>query len=142
MKRVFRQTVLTDGEPDMIALLKTIVAHRASQDGGQGEIHPRGDAYARISGRDYQIRAWSLRGIALAPGATPLVSGQKAQASIVLRDFHDPDGELRISLDIVVESIAPTGLRARWGKMANRDRELMKMYYERKTKRLAAANAR
>ncbi len=56
----------------------------------QRRLRPHGDSYARIDGRDFAIRNWSEEGVLLTPYVGPLVQGQRAVLSVVIRDWHDP----------------------------------------------------
>ena len=62
----------------------------------QRRLEPRGDSYARIDGRDHPIRNWSEDGLLVAPYAGGLVAGQRATLSVVISDWHDPHGVLRL----------------------------------------------
>jgi hypothetical protein len=96
------------------------------------ELTPRGDSYVRIDGSDYCIRTWNPTGFLIAPYSGALVAGQVARVRFVLRDFHDPEGELRIDDQVVIESIDAAGLRARWWHLPARKKITIASYFTNK----------
>lgn len=98
------------------------------------EIRPRGDSYVRIGGNDYAIRGWTPHGFHAAPYSGALVQQQFADVALVLRDYHDPDGELRIEDRVFIERIDESGLHARWWWLPERKKSEIAAYFEKKTK--------
>lgn len=96
------------------------------------ELAPRGDSYVRIDGADHGIRTWNAAGFLIAPYTGGLVAGQIARVRFVIRDFHDPAGELRIDDQVVIESIDAAGLRARWWHLPARKKTAIASYFTSK----------
>jgi hypothetical protein len=108
--------------------LMVIEAPRSTQ-----EIRPRGDSYARISGKDYAIRGWTPRGFHVAPYVGDLVARQFADVTLVVRDFNDPDGEWRVDDGVVVDCIDESGLHAHWWLLPDRKKLLIEAYFAKKS---------
>lgn len=105
----------------------------ASERRRQRRLEPHGDSYARIDGRDHPIRNWSEEGLLLSPYIGSLVPGQRATLSVVIRDWHDPDGVLRLDgLAIVVLRIDRFGLAARFRQLQRYKAIALKQHYARK----------
>lgn len=96
------------------------------------DLKPRGDSYVRIDGTDYGVRAWNPTGFLVAPYSGALAVGQIARVRFVLRDFHDPEGDLRLDDQIRIESIGEAGLRARWWYLPARKKAEIVDYFNRK----------
>lgn len=98
-------------------------------------LRPRGDAYVRIANHDYALRAWSRTGFLAAPFDGDLVPGQKARATLVVRDFHDKDGGLTLTDEVTVQRIDGHGLMAKWRPLSPRKRALVDEYHRLKSAR-------
>ncbi len=99
----------------------------------QRRLEPHGDSYARIDGRDHPIRNWSEDGLLVSPYAGGLVAGQRATLSIVISDWHDPDGALRIDgLAVTVLRIDRYGLAVRFRRLERYKSAALKLHYARK----------
>lgn len=99
----------------------------------QRRLQPQGDSYARIDGRDHAIRNWSEDGLLIAPYVGALVPGQRATLSVVIRDWHDPDGTLRLeNLAVTVLRIDGYGLAARFRKLERYKAAALRDHYARK----------
>ncbi len=102
----------------------------------QRRLQPQGDSYARIDGRDFAIRNWSEDGLLIGPYVGALVPGQRARLAVVIRDWHDPDGTLRLdNLSVVVLRIDGFGLAARFHGLERYKSGALKEHYARKSKR-------
>ncbi|MDA1311083.1 MAG: hypothetical protein O2985_15950 [Proteobacteria bacterium] len=97
------------------------------------EIRPRGDSYVRIDGTDHAILAWNPGGFLVGPYSGALVARQIALVHLVLRDYHDPDGDLKVDDRVYIEKIDNEGLRARWWHLPERKKVEIATYYSRKT---------
>ena len=101
----------------------------------QRRLRPHGDSYARIDGRDFAIRNWSEDGVLIAPYAGGLAPGQRAVLSVVIRDWHDPDGSLKLeNLAVVVLRIDGFGLAARFRDIERYKAGALKEHYTRKSR--------
>jgi hypothetical protein len=98
-------------------------------------LHPKGDAYVRIDGRDYPLHDWSPEGLLIHPYRGGLIANQKAKVEAVIRDIQAPDGMVRLSGVVLVTRIDSTGLAARWLALPPMQREKLLLYYARKPKR-------
>lgn len=99
----------------------------------QRRLQPHGDSYARIDGRDFAIRNWSEDGVLVAPYAGALVPGQRATLSVVIRDWHDPDGTLRLeNLAVTIMRLDGFGLAARFRNIERYKAAALKDHYARK----------
>lgn len=95
-------------------------------------LKPRGDAYVRIGGRDYPLRAWSPTAFHAVPYDGDLVPRQTARVTMVVRDFHDRDGGVTLTEEVTVISADSNGLIARWRPLAPAKRSMLLTYYARK----------
>lgn len=101
----------------------------------QRRLVPHGDSYARIDGRDFPVRNWSEYGLLLAPYGGALVPGQRATLSVVIRDWHDPDGVLRLdNLAVTVLRIDGFGLAARFRNLERYKAGALQQHYARKSR--------
>lgn len=99
----------------------------------QPRLQPHGDSYARIHGRDFAIRNWSDDGLLVAPYAGALVPGRRATLSVVIRDWHDPDGTLSLdNLAVTVLRIDGHGLAARFRQLERYKSSALREHYTRK----------
>jgi|GEM_PF-695800 len=99
----------------------------------QRRLRPHGDSYARIDGRDHPVRNWSEDGVLLSPYVGALVPGQRAALSVVIRDWHDPDGTLRLeNLSVIVLRIDRFGLAARFRNIERYKSASLQEHYARK----------
>lgn len=99
----------------------------------QPRLEPQGDSYVRIDGRDHPVRNWSEDGLLLSPYVGGLVPGQRATLSVVIRDWHDPDGVLRLdNLAAVVLRIDRFGLALRFRSLERYKAAALKQHYVRK----------
>lgn len=99
----------------------------------QSRLRPHGDSYVRIDGRDHPLRNWSEDGLLVYPFVGALVPGQRATLSVVIRDWHDPDGTLRLdNLPVTVLRIDRFGLAARFRKLERYKAVSLKEHYDRK----------
>lgn len=101
----------------------------------QRRLLPHGDSYARIDGRDHPLRNWSEDGLLIAPYAGALVPGQRAVLSVVIRDWHDPDGALRLeNLAVTILRIDGFGLAVRFRNIERYKSSALKEHYVRKSR--------
>lgn len=99
----------------------------------QRRLQPQGDSYARIDGRDFAIRNWSEDGLLISPYVGALVPGQRATLSVVIRDWHDPDGPLGLAgLAVTVLRIDGTGMAVRFRGLERYKAAELKDHYARK----------
>ena len=98
-------------------------------------LHPKGDAYVRIDGRDYPLHDWSPEGLLIHPYRGGLIPNQKARVEAVIRDIQAPDGTIRLNGMVLVTRIDSGGLAARWLMMPPSQREKLLHYYARKPKK-------
>lgn len=99
----------------------------------QRRLEPHGDSYVRIDGRDHPLRNWSEDGLLVSPYAGSLVAGQRATLSVVISDWHDPDGVLRLDgLAVTVLRIDRFGLAARFRRLEPYKSAALKQHYARK----------
>ena len=99
----------------------------------QRRLAPHGDSYVRIDGRDHPLKNWSEDGVLVAPYVGALVPGQRAVLAVVIRDWHDPDGVLRLDkLMVTVLRIDRFGLAARFRKVERYKAVALKEHYARK----------
>lgn len=98
-------------------------------------LHPKGDAYVRIDGRDYPLHDWSPEGLLISPYRGGLIPNQKARVEAVIRDVQAPDGTIRLNGMVLVTRINSGGLAARWLMMPPSQREKLLHYYARKPKK-------
>ena len=98
----------------------------------QPRLKVRGDSYARIDGRDVAVLNWSEDGFLAGPYAGGLIPGQRASVRLVVRDFHDREGTLDVSLTVVVKRIDSRGLAARFYQPERYKRLMLKDFYSRK----------
>jgi hypothetical protein len=99
---------------------------------GVAELRPKGDCYVRMDGADHGIRSWNSEGSLTTPYSGGLIAGQLARVTLVLRDFMDPDGDLRVDDQVVIERIDSQGLRARWWRLPSRKKIEIADYFARK----------
>jgi hypothetical protein len=101
----------------------------------QRRLRPNGDSYARIDSRDFAIRNWSEDGVLVAPYAGSLVPGQRATLSVVIRDWHDSDGTLRLeNLAVTILRLDGLGLAARFRNIERYKAAALKDHYARKVR--------
>lgn len=101
-------------------------------------LSPFGDSYVRIGGRDYPLRNWTESGFLAGPFDGALVPGQRAKVKLVVRDWHDRDGPLRIdNLDVQVLRTDRYGLAARFYRPERYKVAALKSHYDLK-RRVAA----
>ena len=99
----------------------------------QRRLEPHGDSYVRIDGRDHPLRNWSEDGLLVSPYTGSLVAGQRATLSVVISDWHDPDGVLRLDgLAVTVLRIDRFGLAARFRRLEPYKAAALKQHYARK----------
>lgn len=99
----------------------------------QPRLEPLGDSYVRIDGRDHPLRNWSEDGLLVSPYVGALVPGQRATLAVVIRDWHDPDGSLRLDgLAVVVLRIDRFGLAARFRSLERYKAAALRQHYARK----------
>lgn len=71
----------------------------------------------------------------LSPYIGTLVPGQRAMLSVVISDWHDPDGSLRLeNLAVMVLRIDRFGLAARFRKIERYKSAALKNHYTRKSR--------
>ena len=97
-------------------------------------LHPKGDAYVRIDGRDDPLHDWPPESLLSHPYRGGLIPNQKAKVEAVIRDIQAPDGVVRLSGMVLVTRIDSTGLAARWLALPPTQREKLLQYYARKPK--------
>lgn len=101
----------------------------------QRRIEPQGDSYVRVDGRDHPLKNWSEEGLLIQPYVGGLVPGQRATLSMVIRDWHDPDGMLRLdNLAVTVLRIDRFGLAARFRSLERYKSAALKEHYARKNR--------
>ena len=99
----------------------------------QRRLAPHGDSYVRIDGRDHPLKNWSEDGLLVEPYVGALVPGQRAVLSVVIRDWHDRDGTLRLDkIAVTVLRIDRFGLAARFRKVERYKAAALKEHYARK----------
>lgn len=99
----------------------------------QPRLEPHGDSYARIDGRDHPLRNWSEDGLLVSRYVGGLVPGQRATLSVVIQDWHDPDGSLRLDgLAVVVLRIDRFGLAVRFRSLERYKSAALRQHYARK----------
>lgn len=105
----------------------------------QRRLVPHGDSYVRVEGRDHPLRNLSEDGLLIAPYVGGLVPGQRALLSMVIRDWHDPDGVLRLdNLAVVVLRIDRHGLAARFRALERYKAAALRQHYDRKRRSSSA----
>ena len=101
----------------------------------QPRLEPHGDSYARIGGSDHPLRNWSEDGLLVSPYVGGLAPGQRATLSVVIRDWHDPDGVLRLDrLAVVVLRIDRFGLAVRFRSLERYKAAAIAQHYARKVR--------
>lgn len=101
----------------------------------QRRLMPHGDSYVRIDGRDHPLKNWSEGGVLVVPYVGPLVPGQRAVLSVVISDWHDRDGVLRLDkMPVVVLRIDRFGLAVRFRNVERYKAAALKEHYARKSR--------
>ena len=99
---------------------------------GDGSLRPKGDSYVRIDGRDYALQSWNTTGFHIAPFDGALIPGQRANVAMVVRDWHDRQGMLKVEGMILVTGIEDGGMTARWVGLPRYKADAIADYHRRK----------
>lgn len=95
-------------------------------------LRPRGDSYVRIDNREYPLQCWSPLGFTLSPYDGFLIRRQKARVTMVVSAFHDPEGPLEVSGEVLVDAAENGILSARWLRLPRYKVDAMAKYFAAK----------